>query len=294
MVSFLRGMVFICLGILNTALHASAIFALSLILFIPLPWLQRPIRTLLNRMAESWVLGNKYVLFGVLPRIQMEVEINADLAYKHWYLVLPNHQSWVDIILLFNFFSLRIPFLKFFLKQELLYVPFLGMACWALEMPFMRRYSRSYLEKYPERKGQDLETTKRACEKFRQTQVAVVNFMEGTRLTPIKHSHQESPYRHLLKPKAGGVAFVLSALGPQMKSALDVTIAYPGGAPKLWDLACGNLREVKIHVQERPIPAKFCQGDYENDAQFRKEFQEWIGTIWEEKDHRLDRMLAPT
>lgn len=79
-------------------------------------------------------------------------------------------------------FKDRIPMPKFFLKQQLLYVPFIGMACWALDMPFMRRYSREYLLRHPHKRGQDLATTRRSCEKFRAVPTTVVNYVEGTRL----------------------------------------------------------------------------------------------------------------
>ncbi|MCE6984794.1 acyltransferase, partial [Pseudomonas frederiksbergensis] len=78
--------------------------------------------------------------------------------------------------------------------------------------------------------------------KFRGKPTAIFNFAEGTRFTQAKHRQQQSPFKHLLKPKAGGVAFVLAALGEQLDALLDVTIVYPGDkAPGFWDLLSGNL-----------------------------------------------------
>ena len=296
MLSFLpapiRGVVFLFLAIINLAFHGTSIFLLSLFLLIPQKWWQNMLRGMLAKLAENWVLINKHVLFRLLPEIEFEVELQADLQYRHCYVVTANHQSWVDIVILFNFFSLRIPFLKFFLKHELIYVPFLGMACWGLDMPFMKRYSKEYLDKHPEKRGKDLETTRKACEKFKDTPVAVVNFLEGTRFTPQKHAKQQSPYQYLLRPKSGGLAFVLSALGPQMRALLDVTIAYPDGAPTFLEMACGKIRRVKIHVIEREIPQDLFNGDYENDPLFRERFQTWVSDVWQEKDDRLTRMLT--
>ena len=223
--------------------------------------------------------------------VQIDIEMPEGLKQDGWYLLLPNHQSWVDIVLLFNVFHRRIPFLKFFLKYELIYVPFLGIACKALNMPFMKRYSQSYLARHPEKQGEDLLRTRQACATFNEHPVAIVNFMEGTRRTPRKMKEQQSPYQHLLRPKAGGVAFVLSALGPCIQSALDVTLVYPEGVPSLVDLACGRLRHVKIHVQACTIPVDFRGGDYENDAQYRHRFQSWIGELWKAKDVRISSML---
>ncbi len=61
------------------------------------------------------------------------------LHQRGWYLVSSNHQSWVDILVLQRIFHGRIPFLKFFLKQELIWVPVIGLAWWALDFPFMKR-----------------------------------------------------------------------------------------------------------------------------------------------------------
>lgn len=286
---WLRALLFLLIGFLNTAVMGSVIVLLALFTLIS------PLRSRLvpciHHVAEAWVWGNKNLLFAVIPPIRIDIDMPDDLKTNGWYLLLPNHQSWVDIILLFNIFHHRIPFLKFFLKYELIYIPFLGIACKALNMPFMKRYSKSYLEKHPEKKGEDLLNTRKACATFHEHPVAVVNFMEGTRRSPDKMKEQQSPYQHLLRPKAGGVAFVLSALGPSMQSALDVTLVYPDRVPSLADLACGRLRHVKIHVQECVIPADFRGRDYENDAQYRDRFQSWIGELWKAKDVRISSML---
>ena len=69
-----------------------------------------------------------------------------------------------------------------------------------------------------------------------------MNFVEGTRFTAAKHAQQQSPYQHLLRPKAAGIAFVLGAMGGQLRSILNVTVVYPGGARELWDFLCGRVK----------------------------------------------------
>ncbi len=181
---WLRAPLFLLIGFLNTAIMGSLIVMLALLTKItPL----RPrLVPVIHRVAETWVWGNKNILFAVLPPIQIDIEMPEGLKQDGWYLLLPNHQSWVDIVLLFNVFHRRIPFLKFFLKYELIYVPFLGIACKALNMPFMKRYSQSYLARHPEKQGEDLLRTRQACATFNEHPVAIVNFMEGTRRTPRK------------------------------------------------------------------------------------------------------------
>src|SRR5688572_18155740 len=219
-------------------------------------------------MAESWIAGNG-LLLRAFTRTRLEVEGREGLAREHWYLVVANHQSWVDILVLQDVFNRRIPFLKFFLKQELIWVPLLGLAWWALDFPFMRRYSRETLERRPELRGKDTEATRRACAKFASLPVSVMNFVEGTRFTPEKHAQQGSPHAHLLRPKAGGVAFVLDSMCGILRSVIDVTIAYPAGRPTLMDLIADRVPCVRVHVRELPIPAGLVGGDYENDAAFR-------------------------
>ena len=145
---------------------------------------------------------------------------------RGWYLVSSNHQSWVDILVLQRIFHGHIPFLKFFLKQELIWVPVIGLAWWALDFPFMKR------GKGQGARQSDLKSTREACEKFKRIPTSVINFVEGTRFTPAKHAKQASPYRHLLKPKIGGLGIALATMGEQFEALLDVTIVYPHGAPR--------------------------------------------------------------
>jgi 1-acyl-sn-glycerol-3-phosphate acyltransferase len=197
----------------------------------------------------------------------------------------------VDIPVLQKLLNRRVPFLRFFLKSQLIWVPLLGPAWWALDFPFMKRYSRETLAKHPELQGKDREATRRACAKFRQLPVSVMNFVEGTRFTPAKHDAQGSPYRHLLRPRAGGVAFVLDAMGEGLQTILEIAIVYPGGPCSLSDLIAGRLREVRVSLRQRPIEPGL-RGDYERDAAFRQRFQAWINALWDEHDARIGRLLA--
>jgi 1-acyl-sn-glycerol-3-phosphate acyltransferase len=209
-----------------------------------------------------------------------------------WYLVIANHQSWVDILALQSVLNRRIPFLKFFLKQQLRWVPVLGLAWWALDMPFMKRYSRAELERQPTLRGTDLATTRRACERFRDIPTSVINFVEGTRFTLAKQAASASPYRHLLAPRAGGVAFVLAAMRTTLKELLDVTIAYPAGVGGLWALCSGRVVHIVIEVERRPLETWLSEGDYSADPAFKARFQAWLAALWSAKDARLARLLA--
>ena len=275
-------------------LHVTPVVLLgALKALVPVPFLQKGITRLIIRISNSWIAVNN-AMFRWLHRVEWEVSGLENLDPAGWYLVVSNHQSWVDIPILQLVLHRKIPFLKFFLKQQLIWVPFMGLAWWALDFPFMKRYSREFLEKNPHLRGKDLESTKRACEKFRTTPVSVMNFVEGTRFTPAKHQRQNSPYPHLLRPRAGGVAFVLAAMESNLKQIVDVTIHYPGTRPTFWELLCGKAKRATVLVQLREIPGRFQKGDYFEDPGFREDFQNWLNALWEEKNLRLERMKQET
>ncbi len=187
----------------------------------------------------------------------------------------------------------KIPFLKFFLKKELIWVPILGLAWWALDYPFMKRYSEAFLKKHPHLKGKDVETTRAACEKFKTIPVSVMNFVEGTRFTREKHDKQNSPFKHLLKPKAGGISFVLAAMGEELKSMVNVTIVYPNCNDKsFWAFLCGRVTEIVVRVDTVPIE-KDIIGDYTQDEKFRERFQDWLNALWTQKDSTIEALLNP-
>ena len=204
-----------------------------------------------------------------------------------------NHRSAVDIMILQWLFIDRIPMLKFFLKRELIWVPLLGLAWWALEFPFMRRYRRDVLERHPELRRRDLDTTRRLCERFRAAPVSVLNFLEGTRFTPEKRDKRASPYLHLLAPRAGGVAQVVSSLGDKLSCWLDVTIVYPRGTPTFWHLISGQVGAVRVHVAAVPVNRAWTGRDYESDQAFREELQQFVRDLWAAKDERVGGMLGP-
>ena len=276
----------------NTVVHVPPLLVVALVkALLPLRFVRAACDRVLMAIAESWIGGNTLTI-SKLSRTRVLVDAPLNLQPDGHYLVLANHQSWVDIPMLQATFNRRIPLLRFFLKSQLFWVPLLGLAWWALDFPFMKRYSRETLERRPELAGRDVEATRRACEKFRHIPVSVMNFVEGTRYTAAKHTAQASPYRHLLRPKAGGVAFVLGALGDALHSILDVTLVYPDGKPSMLDLFANRIPEVRVQVRERPIPAQFVQGDYRNDAALRERMQAWINEVWEEKDRAVARLSA--
>ena len=287
-----------------TGLLAALLLTLNVLFWVPLLLLFAVIRLILPfkavrlwidpvlvAIAEAWISCNSGWM-ALTQRTEWDVEGIAGLDPHNWYLVNSNHQTWADIFVLQHLFNRRIPLLKFFIKDQLKWVPVMGLAWWALDFPFMRRHSEDYLKLHPEMRGKDQEATRRACEKFALIPTSVMNFLEGTRFTAAKHARQQSPYRHLLKPKAGGIALALNAMGDRFQAILDVTIVYPEGAPNFWEFLCGRLRRVIVRVQILPVPAHLMNSDYAGDAAVRAAFADWVQQLWRDKDAQIARLLA--
>ena len=288
----LKGILAVLLILINTLLFLPLLLLVALAkLVVPVQPFRKACTIVLNAIAWYWI-GFNNTLMNLLHRVEWEVRGAEELSKEHWYFVTCNHQSWADIPAIQYVLNSKIPLLKFFLKKQLIWVPLLGVAWWALDFPFMHRHTKEQIAKRPELKGKDIEATKAACEKFRYTPVTIFNFMEGTRFTPEKHRRQNSPYKHLLKPRAGGTAFVFGAMGEMIHTMLDVTIVYPGGRPGIWDYLCGRVRKIVIDIRTREVPERFLGMDYENNREVRVDFQRWVSEIWAEKDQRIETLLA--
>lgn len=277
--------------VVHTAIAAVQLFSVALIKFlIPIKWWRSLTSKILVVIASNWVYVNSFVIYALLPT-KWKVEGNENLTKNDWYMLISNHQSWVDIVVLQKVMAGKIPFIKFFLKKELIKVPVMGLAWWALDFPFMQRYTREQIEKNPELKGKDIEITRKACEKFKTDFITVMTFPEGTRFTKKKHDKQKSPYRHLLKPKAGGLSFTISAMGEKFSKLLNVTIVYPYGVKTYWEYLCGRVKEIDVRIESVTIPGNFCKADLE-DPKFQEEFKNWLNGLWQGKDKLLESELG--
>jgi len=286
--NFIKGLLSGVGYFINTVVWVVPIVLLALLKLLPIAVWQKVISYLIDGCASCWVQINS-ANQNMFSDTNIEVLNMPSLSTRQWYMVISNHQSWVDILILQRVLHGKIPFLKFFLKQQLIYVPIIGLAWWALDFPFMKRYSRELLKKKPHLKGRDIQSTQKSCQKFKLKPVSVMNFVEGTRFTRAKWHKQQSPHQDLLKAKAGGLALALNAMSGTLDNMVDVTIVYPDGVPSFWQFISGQVTSVRVNVAADQIDESLI-GDYENDPVFKASIQNWVNQRWEAKQVLLESM----
>ena len=265
------------------------IFLLSIAIFkllIPLENWKRLCTKLIIKIGECWIYCNG-LWMRVLHRPKWNVEGFDSLDQTNWYLSVANHQSWADIFILQGITNRKIPMLKFFMKDVLIWVPVIGLAWWALDMPFLKRYTKETLDKKPELRGKDIKAMEKSFERFSRYPVSIFSFAEGTRFNEEKRVNQGSAYNFLLNPKSGGIGLTLTTM-PYIRLILDFSIYYHSSSRSFWDFLCGRMSKVDVKVREIKIPENLLERNYEEDIQFREELKSWIEDIWQEKDKFIE------
>ena len=252
------------------------------------------------QITNSWLSVNNWLIDHVLPNTQWDISIdeNLQLSMQGRYLMTCNHQSWVDTTVNQYFGLTRMPLTRFFTKWELIFIPFVGQAFKILGFPMMKRHSKAQIEKKPALKDRDMQEARKACQQLLSQPFTLLNYLEGTRFTKEKHDQQQSPYQHLLKPKAGGLALALNILGDQIDALVDMTIVYPDGVPGYSEFWLGEVPRIAVNLRKINIPDWVLGGNYEDDTEYRERFQQWVHELWLEKDQLIESMqqklAAPT
>ncbi|OXL25406.1 acyltransferase [Psychrobacter sp. DAB_AL32B] len=247
-------------------------------------------------VTNYWINSNNAVIDNILPDKDWRISLPDDVHTHGKYLLLSNHQSWVDTSIVQYISEKRLPLTRFFTKFELIYIPVIGQAFYFLDFPMMRRHSKEAIAKNPALQGKDIEEAKRACALLKNKPFTLLNYLEGTRFTPTKRDKQHSPYKNLLKPRAGGLSLAINALGDDIDGILDMTIVYPDGVPTYGDLWKGNIKRLGVDVRHIKMPnalfAAIQDGGYENDETVKAKMFDWVEQIWQQKDQRITEMLA--
>jgi 1-acyl-sn-glycerol-3-phosphate acyltransferase len=150
--------------LINSAIVVLPVVFFSLIkFFVPVKSIKYQCTTAVQALASFWV-SFAILITELFSPTEIEFEQDAELSRKSSYLIISNHRSWLDTLILMLAFHKKIPFPKFFMKSQMFFVPLIGMVCWALEFPAMKRYSKEYISKHPEKKGKDMDMAKKYCQ----------------------------------------------------------------------------------------------------------------------------------
>lgn len=274
---------------LQTLAWGIPVFIIAVCKLIPIPRWQTLMTRAADAIAVRWMDINGALIRLTQP-VKWEIHGLENIDKNARYLLVANHQSWLDIVVLQFVFNRKIAVLKFFIKDSLKWMPVLGFAWWAMGCPFMKRYSKAYLAKHPHKKGEDFRATQKAVKIFSKCPGTITSFVEGTRFTPLKQETQKAPYQHLLKPRAGGVSFVIRAMEEHLDAIIDASIAYPAAHYSLWDFLCHRVKSVKVHVRVLPIPEAFSTMTPVDEQDFQETFRAWLNGLWEEKDRLVASM----
>ena len=289
--AYIKGIIALTLVVLWLIILFSMFFPISLLkILIPVRPIQHLVTNILLGYVWLWI-GFVNLMGKWVSGIEFDVQGLDDIDKKGRYFIIANHSAWTDIIILFHLYHGRMPFPRWFMKRELIWIPMIGYVCWAVDMPFMYRVTADRIKKNPKLKGKDMEITRRKCEKFRDRPIVVTNYLEGTRFSREKHSRQKSPYKHLLMPKYGGAAFALNAIGEQLDGIIDMTVVFsPGVDPSGMNYILGRVRKVVVRARILPVPMHILSRNLQEDQQAREEFRAWVNEIWDHKDRQIDQI----
>jgi len=275
------------LVVVNTLFWCFFLLSIAVLkLLVPIESFKKLCTKWIIAIGECWIFCNG-LWIKLLHNPQWKVTGFDSLNQSDWYLTMANHQSWADIFVLQGITNRKIPMLKFFMKDVLIWVPVIGLAWWALDMPFLKRYTEEQIKKDPSLRGKDVIEMKKSFGRFARYPVSIFSFSEGTRFTEAKRVSQDSPYDQLLRPKSGGIGLTLSTM-PYIKKVLDFTIKYNSKHRTFWDFLCGRMSNVEIQVKIIDVPENLLQKNYIEDEKFREELKEWLYSVWEEKNKFLN------
>ena len=267
------------------------LFLLTIAIFkllIPTESWKRLCTKLIINIGECWIYCNG-LWIQALHRPRWKVKGFEELDSSNWYLAVANHQSWADIFVLQGITNRKIPMLKFFMKHVLIWVPVIGLAWWALDMPFLKRYTKEEIQKNPELRGKDIKAMEKSFERYSRYPVSIFSFAEGTRFTKEKKDNQSSQFKYLLNPKIGGIGLTLTTM-PYIKLLLDFTIHYEDERRSFWDFLCGRMSKADVRVRQINIPDNLLGKNYEDDPIFRENLKEWVYDIWSDKEKYLEEV----
>lgn len=288
----------------NLGLWIIPLFLVAMVkLLIPIEGVRKICYLLMTHIYTLAAAADSFML-RYFANIDIEVTGLNNVNRNSWYLIIANHQTWSDAIVMQTVFNRKMPVLKFIVKQQIIFVPFVGLVCWAFDFPIVKRYSKTYLQKHPERKDHDKQQLKEACHKFTKSPSSIMNFVEGTRFTSAKHKRQNSPYQHLLTPKPKGMAVTLEVLKSHLTKILNTTIVYdiPITDLTFLDFLGGKCKKIVVIVEEinpsqilETITSKETSKETSNELSNEEDLYliatiAWLTETWQKKDKLITQI----
>ena len=243
----------------------------------------------ISNIVSDWTILGFKVIMDFFHHNKAQYIYESTFDRDDWCLGVSNHQSWADILIILSASNYKMPNLRFFMKRELSWIPFVYLANKNLNMPFVNRHKKSEIQSDPNLRFVDYDITIKSCKRLRRAPSTICSYAEGTRFTKKKHSLQKSPYKNLLIPKIGGLATALSAL-PEVKFLIDFTVVYKSDKRSAWSFLKGDMADVKVKVTKHLIPEHLKNKNYLKDEKYRKEFKEWFELIWAQKDTEIENL----
>jgi 1-acyl-sn-glycerol-3-phosphate acyltransferase len=249
---------------------------------------QKYVENFIYKMPYLWcMLTKKTILLSTFGYWDFP-DTSALSKGKH-YLIIANHQSWFDIIVIAISTYKKVPPYRFFMKRELLWqLPIAGLMCKILGFPFLKRHTRAEIKQDPSLRENDITTTRKACASFKDYPTTFVNFSEGTRFTQAKHNAGKSRFKYLLNPRPRGCSIILSELKNQIAGIIDLTICYSDKKPCILKLFFGKTKHIRCNLALLPLTADLA-GNFSQDEKYRTHFQGWMEKRWQIKDAILDK-----
>lgn len=292
--STLRGLCIMALLTINAlTLPGLIVCGWLLICLLPNPWYTKALK-ITEALQSQWTKNNRWIFKTFLhTTFDIQGEINV-LDRQKWYLLICNHLSWTDVILIQTMLVDILPPIKFFLKQQLIWLPVIGWTCRILNFPFMQRYTISQIKKKPAKRFENIHNIQYACQRIAKRPATLVNFAEGTRFTSEKHKKKPT-YDHLLIPQIAGPSLSLQALHPAVNTIIDATLIYRQRAKaiSLWRFCCGYVDHVRLDVALVDVDETLIGNCYE-DKNFKRHFSAWLNQRWKRKDALIANDLSAT
>lgn len=214
------------------------------------------------QLYVNWVLMLGWFVRKLVPSV--EVETHGTLPENKPYILISNHYSWLDILILYATIFTRKRNFVFVMKRSLIYLPFIGVICWGVGHPLIER-------------GRTLHTRNKlsqAVNKALKYQYGMMIFPEGSRLTK---KMDLQPNECLLKPKRSGFQIVASAFGEEIE-VVDCTLVYQDKRHTVSDFLMGKIGRVKLISESIQLQSS--------------EGKEWIRHRWVLKERLLSKESA--